>query len=163
MVTPLSQWTSTETMSSTEVRPMSMYETEWRRLGEVFVDSGTIMVVDPCYVLRDKRDNDPEKSLEYCELFRDFEESPGPQDILDSGDFSSLMIPATKQYPQGIHGFVIPSGYGDGAYPVYGRFTKDRSWGTRITGVFIDFDFDGVTGSNDNDEPDFDGAMGDGW
>jgi hypothetical protein len=132
-----------------------MYDNEWRRIGEVFVDSGTVMVVDPCYVLRDKRDNDPEDSLEYCEAFRDFAESPSPQSMLDSQDFSSLAIPPTQKYPYGVNGFIIPSGYGDGAYPIYGRFTKDNSWGTRITGIFVDFDPDGVTWQNDNEYPNF--------
>lgn len=125
---------------------------EWHRIGGVPVDSGTIMVVDPCYVLRDKRDEDdpnqgdPENGLEYLHAQR----LDLPEDHPDYGgagskqlsvnDFRLLGIPADAEYPNlgSPRGFIMPSGFGDGEYPIFIRTKDFGDWGTRVTGIFID-------------------------
>lgn len=122
----------------------------WHRIGEVYVDSGTIMVVDPCYVLRDKRDDNlgTENGLEYfhamgLDLPADHPRSPNNQGkSIAAGDMSVLKLPE-------LNGYVIPSGYGDGAYPIFAKVYDEGDWGHRVGGVYIDFGL----GPNMEEEP----------
>lgn len=128
-----------------------MYEDQgnWHRIGEVGVDSGSIMVTDPCYVLRDSRDEDKgtENGLEYLHAQRldlpgDHPESPNNQHkLLAQDSFDHLKIPAFGDYQNAGVGFIIPSGFGDGAYPIFLRTKDFGDWGTRVTGIFIDLNW----------------------
>lgn len=66
---------------------------EWELIGEAPVDSGQIMVIDPCYVL------DGEAYESVCKVTLS-EKGCGP--VSDGGT-------------------VVGTAYGDGVYPVFGR------------------------------------------
>src|SRR5574338_1719102 len=130
-----------------------MSNPKWHRVGEVYVDSGTVMVVDPCYVLPDKRDtfgNPNKNGLDYMKAVQlepegAYEESRQAE---QDGRYAEAFM-----LPDNIHGYVLPSGFGDGAYPLYIRGSDEGDWGMRVTGLFVDFS--GIVGENDEDEPDF--------
>jgi len=83
----------------------------WRLAGQCGVDSGQIIMVDPCYV---------EDGLNYEEVCR-----------VTLGDQRSGPADA---------GVAMSSGYGDGSYNVYVRFHDTGAWGWRVTAAIIDFD-----------------------
>lgn len=88
----------------------------WEEIGSVYVDAGIVMIGDPCYTLSDNAShrNDIAKSWDkFCKAIKD--------------DLSEPFGPGTA--------IVIPSGYGDGEYPVY---VKKDSVG-RIMKVMVDF------------------------
>lgn len=93
-----------------------------RRIGEVWVDSGQVMIVDPCY-LGDWKDN--EFSQENPED-RSFSYAGACNATLSSGRADQLE-----------HGAVASStAYGDGVYPVYAERDPDGT----IVRLVIEFD-----------------------
>lgn len=68
-----------------------------RKVGECSVDSGQIMIIDPCYV---------DEGLDYKEVCK-----------------ISL---SNKGYGEFEGGFVTTTLWGDGTYPVYAEFEGDR-------------------------------------
>jgi uncharacterized protein (DUF1684 family) len=90
---------------------------EWKLIGSCGVDSGTIMLVDPCYVIADK-DVAPRVTYEdTLEAWR-----------TEGHDFHDMFIPFED-------GVIVSSGYGDGNYPVYAKFDEDG----RLMEVKVDF------------------------
>lgn len=98
------------------------------KIGEVYVDSGQMMVGDPCYLSEwtnsdelDFEKRDKEYSYEGACQETCSEEHAG---ILGGGLSA-----------------VCSTGYGDGCYPVYIEYSDEGSWGRRvksITVVFLD-------------------------
>ena len=124
-----------------------MNNRKWVRVGELFVDSGTIMVVDPCYVLPDKRDYYADRpfngGLEYSDAlgFDHPEDHPESyqsrrQAVLD-GDYQKAFVLGGDNTK---NGFFFGSGFGDGAYNIYALISDEGDWGTRVMGLFVDFD-----------------------
>lgn len=93
-------------------------------IGWCSVDSGTIMIVDPCYVLPDNRPNLPPHEPSFP--------APGSEHdsvYLDATKFVSNNADAPKHHTW-MHGVVMSTLYGDGGYPVkafknkFGRIIK---------------------------------------
>ena len=93
-------------------------KTGWKKIGTCAVDSGQMMLVDPCYVLPDsKGDMSGVAYDELLELWR----------IQDwEGDFLDV---------KGL-GYVSNTGYGDGRYNVYIKKADDKVAELKI--VFIE-------------------------
>ncbi len=81
-------------------------------LGQVAVDSGRLMIIDPCYV-------------KYLDNY-----TPSELATVDDGE-----VP----FPLGHSGMalVFPSGLGDGMYDVYAHYVDLGGWGKRIGKVEI--------------------------
>lgn len=99
-------------------------------IGHCPVDSGTIMVIDPCYVLDDERVPDPKGTVfgytsEYLRNVMPTCEAP----------FYGGVQP--NEY-DGQLGVVSRTLYGDGCYPVIAEFNSDG----RVVRLTIDFDPD---------------------
>ncbi|MGW0844137.1 hypothetical protein ACWD26_29170 [Streptomyces sp. NPDC002787] len=88
------------------------------RIGTVHVDSGTVMVGDPCYTATGDASHHIKTWSEFCER------SPFGREPYD----------VTQPAGPGL-GLVIPTLYGDGSYPVHGELV-----GGRVARVIIDFD-----------------------
>ncbi len=87
-------------------------------VGQVSVDSGQVVIVDPCYVA--------EKGLDYDEV------------CATTSPCGSWM--------RG-HAVASRSGYGDGGYPVYAEISDTGDgWGTRVRRIVIDFDLEDEDG-----------------
>jgi len=95
---------------------------KWVKIGECAVDSGTIMLVDPCYVLPDKiGDIATDKDYTYEDFLNDFSGGLLHKDILDKC------------------AVVLSTGFGDGCYPVYALISDEGDWGKRVKEVKIKF------------------------
>ena len=84
-------------------------------IGHCGVDSGQILLIDPCYVYKDEFDPDNPTGGDYDQCCR--------ITLSDDGAGQTDL------------GVVTSSGYGDGVYPVYA--TKDANG--RIVSVTIEF------------------------
>ena len=102
------------------------------QIGHIGVDSGQMMLLDPCYVdsIWDKADDLP--------VSIDME----PTETVDYNGACSATLSVKKS---GILGrgiaAVCATGFGDGQYPVYVEFSDEGEWGRRVksmTIVFID-------------------------
>lgn len=107
---------------------------KWEHLGTVAVDSGNLMVVDPCYVLKDKRRGFADDNADH----RDY------SDFLDAFP-SEGYVPTVEPWGAGM-GLCIGTTYGDGLYNVYG--VKDRDgrvthWMVVTDGSDMDTDEEG--------------------
>lgn len=94
---------------------------KWKQIGVVGVDSGTLMITDPCYVTGDNwSDKDYDKYV--CGQMRE----------------NSLKIP----FPKGHDGKAVltSTGFGDGCYPVYQIEKNYKVWGKRVVGIMVLFD-----------------------
>lgn len=90
-------------------------------IGRCGVDSGQIMITDPCYMIGDGfTDDDYQKA---CDITLS-EEKAGPM-----------------MYEKGHEGKAVVSsaGIGDGYYPVYATYEDLEDWGERIMKLEIDF------------------------
>jgi hypothetical protein len=92
-----------------------------KKIGKVWVDSGTVMVCDPCYL-----------------------ESNGRSSMVNVDDdiFAKLADTSTIQVGGERSGLAVAvrSGHGDGHYPVYAMMEKSL-----VLGLFVDFGMEGMT------------------
>mgnify|MGYP003333107657 FL=1 len=88
--------------------------TDWRFIGAVEVDSGTLVIGDPCYLLPDARNERP--GVDAQALYR-----TGSPDAA---------VPIVRDLALLLQRFG-----GDGRFPVYGRYD-----GPELVSVRIDFD-----------------------
>jgi len=83
-----------------------MNKIEKQKIGEIPVDAGLMMLIDPCYIIgknfkKGKDDSKNEKWREFLEYI--YEKGY-------DGDFCHL---------KELGGIIVSSGYGDGEYPVF--------------------------------------------
>ena len=90
--------------------------------GHCGVDSGQIMVIDPCYAFKDEFDDMDSNYRNVCEI--------------SLGDDGYGEFPLPRNGYTGSIGVVTTSGYGDGEYPVYVDIGDDD----RIVALHIYFD-----------------------
>jgi hypothetical protein len=90
---------------------------QWRTIGEVCIDSGTIMLCDPC-----RADEVTDWWNDYCEK-TDLNKSP-----------DSVEINGRKEFPIGV---VTRTGIGDGRYAVEARYETNPDFGERCAEVRI--------------------------
>ena len=92
-----------------------------KQIGKVWVDSGTVMVCDPCYL-----------------------ESNGRSSMVNVDDdiFAKLADTSAIQVGGERSGLAVAvrSGHGDGHYPVYAMMEKSL-----VLGLFVDFGMEGMT------------------
>lgn len=93
-----------------------------KQIGQVSVDSGSIWVGDPCYVLGEDSSSGPEDWAAYCT-------------ILDNLGHWSSDNSYIEPFGHGV-GMYIQTTWGDGTYPVIGKFDKAG----RLTSVTVNFD-----------------------
>lgn len=104
------------------------------QIGEVWVDSGQVMIVDPCY-LKDWVDND----------FKEKED--GDTSFSYAGACNVTLSGARAGQLE--HGAVVSStAYGDGVYPAY----VERDSSGTILRLIVEFDQGNDEGHNDGDE-----------
>lgn len=139
-------------MRDFDFRDMSGYT--WELLGKVAVDSGNLMVVDPCYVLPDKKRGFADDNADH----RDY------SDFLDAFPDEGY-VPTVEPWGPGM-GLCIGTTYGDGVYDVYGVKNRDgrvTHWMVVTDGSDMDTDDEPTWDEIDSeDEPDIDEDSGPG-
>lgn len=91
---------------------------EWEKVAEVGVDSGGLVLIDPCY-LRNEEDMSKWYDREYCT--------------------EEAMKKLVKPIQDGL-GVTMHSGYGDGCYNVFVRYTPEGGpWGKRVAAMKVVF------------------------
>ena len=108
------------------------------------MDAGCVMLMDPCYTFPNTPwDNvGPTAPPNFGERWYD--------EVICNGSHEPVrMIRAAGT--DGPTGVLVDSGFGDGTYPVYVRYSDEGSWGRRVAEVRIVF-----IGDDDEDESDED-------
>lgn len=106
---------------------------QWKQIGVVGVDSGQILITDPCYIDSEWVDEQftpgksPKNAFSYNACCQKTLHT-----ALQAGQLKYLAGHA------GV-GVVASSGLGDGCYPVYARYEELEGAGTRIVELRIDF------------------------
>ena len=126
-------------------------------IGHIMVDSGQVMVGDPCYLEQWGGD--------------EFHSHGAPdRDYVGTGtyDYDGACTATLSKEQSGVLGrglaIVASSGLGDGSYPVYAEFSDEGSWGRRVSKLVIDFELedeeedDETCGFCGSDDVDFDGV-----
>jgi len=105
-----------------------MVKEGWKKIGVVGVDSGQLMIVDPCYI-----DNDWKKE-EYNEK-KNAKENFSYNAVCKKNNDGVRQI----NYEAGHKGLAVSfcSGFGDGVYEVYALFKKFDKMDMRIVEVRI--------------------------
>jgi hypothetical protein len=104
-------------------------------IGDIGVDSGQIMICDPCYIessWEDDNDFSPGSSKR---------EKPENTNFSYAGACETTLAKSQAGIIGPGLGAVTSSGFGDGRYPVYVEFSDEGAWGRRVksmTIVFID-------------------------
>lgn len=112
-------------------------------IGHCDVDSGQILLCDPCYI----KDG-----------FNSEEWNPGDDGRLTYNGCCGVTLNTEGDTPSAGQlrhelghpgaGVVTSSGYGDGSYPVYATYADEGDWGIRVASVRIDF----LVGSDEGEE-----------
>ena len=89
------------------------------KIGSFGVDSGTVMIVDPCYVL----DGEGKYPLSFGHDWGEFV-------VMNLMDEAGNHLDSKQLH--GEMGVVSSTGYGDGVYPVYARMAEGRIMEIRI-------------------------------
>jgi len=106
-------------------------------IGHIGVDSGQMMLSDPCYVTDDSFTDDRSNGLDIGE------NREGPYPLNYEGACNASM----SKDNAGVLGdygaaVVCATGYGDGSYPVYVEYAEEsetNSWGRRVKSMTIEF------------------------
>jgi len=96
------------------------------KIGEVFVDSGQMMVGDPCY-LNQWVDS---QSLDFDKRSGDYSYEGACQETTQ-GDRAGVLGGGLSA--------VCATGFGDGRYPVYVEYSDEGDWGTRVKSITVEF------------------------
>lgn len=117
----------------------------WERIGEVGVDSGQLMITDPCYIGSQWKDTQ----------FADSDKPTGEFSYdgacrATCGDTQAGQL--NYELGHSGAGVVFSSGYGDGCYEVWARYIDDPDWGTRIAEVRVIMIDDDEDESDDEEE-----------
>jgi len=109
-------------------------------LGTVGVDSGQVMICDPCYIGSEWKETDDTKDL-------------GHEDNKGQFSYGGCCFATLKEKNQGGQlnykmghagaGVAVSSGYGDGGYPVYAEYNEEGRV-KRITVEFIADDVESI-------------------
>lgn len=106
---------------------------EVQRVGQVDVDSGNVVLGDPCYVV--------EHSYEHLTGLDEVEMKEGKGWFIKGTDIPAPDRGLVTSIPYGkgkAMVVVARSGFGDGSYPVFAMFQKTQ-FGRRCMGLFVDF------------------------
>ena len=106
---------------------------KWIKIGMCAVDSGSIMLVDPCYVLPDSINKKGKLESHHGKDSYTYEKF-----LTDSCDNSFLHKEILASGIGGT-GVIVSSGFGDGNYPVYALISDEGDWGKRVKEVKIKF------------------------
>jgi hypothetical protein len=96
-----------------------MSKTTKVKIGSCGVDSGQLLIIDPCYLSNWKDGEFPSK---------------------DGNDYNAVSeLTIGNKFGEHKGGVVSETGYGDGRYPVIATIADEGKWGKRIKKIEIKF------------------------
>lgn len=101
---------------------------QWKKAGVIGVDSGNIIIHDPCY-------EGSQKQITFNGCMKVLTKA-GKGNLNKAPDYIQLKY--NKGHPGA--GVMTRTGFGDGVYPVYVEIVNDKDFGKRIGRVLIDFE-----------------------
>ena len=104
-------------------------KSEWKLLGTFGVDSGQVMIVDPCYL-------DTFESNEFTA--NDKDKTRTKEFSYDGACRETISEDQGGELGRAI-AVVSTTGYGDGLYEVHALFSDEGNWGKRIKELRIKF------------------------
>jgi hypothetical protein len=102
-------------------------------IGHIGVDSGQMMLCDPCYI---ESHWGPEN--EFASDASD-QERPANTDFSYRGACEATLAKVQAGILGGGVGAVCSTGFGDGTYPVYVEYSDEGAWGRRVKRMVIEF------------------------
>lgn len=110
--------------------------TNTKLIGHCAVDSGQILLVDPCYIKTDGKDAWDSDCHFVPDADREFDASKGGYSACCAASLSEDGAGQVTICGVAGDGVCTSTGYGDGNYPVYAEYNDEG----RIVKVTIDFD-----------------------
>jgi len=109
---------------------------KFKQIGEVGVDSGQILICDPCYINSEWTPGKKDEDIFNKKNKGQFSYSGCCLETCDTEDLGGQL-----NYKKGHAGagVAVSSGYGDGCYPVYAIYNSDG----RVSKLIIDFNENG--------------------
>jgi len=101
--------------------------TTWKKVGNIGVDSGGIMIADPCYWVKGEEYENQHKELRELGYFGG-----------SNGDYKHAVSHPFDLGHEG-KGVSIHAGFGDGSYDVYIKTEDCGDWGIRVTEAKVVF------------------------
>jgi len=102
-------------------------------IGYVAVDSGQLMICDPCYLSGEFPSDEFSPAMANENELYPFTYNGACGATLSTHGFGQMVFPN-----RGVGaGVAFRSGLGDGLYPVYATIVKDPIWGERIASVRV--------------------------
>ena len=110
--------------------------TDWKLVGYLPVDAGIMMFGDPCYVLEDRERTlangqvlSGSKGFYYDDMLEQIKRE-------DPEDRIQFVTPDGYSSPTSI---ITETGFGDGNYAVYIKYSDEGSWGKRVAEMKVVF------------------------
>lgn len=103
-------------------------------IGHIGVDSGQMMLTDPCYIESSWDSNDEEFAVDASDR-----ETPEHSNFSYAGACNTTLAKPSAGILDSGMGAVCSSGFGDGSYPVYVEYSDEGAWGTRVKSMTIVF------------------------
>lgn len=126
------EWFESLTEVKSIPKPPIKEKGKWVRIGECAVDSGSLILVDPCYALPTEERG--EKGFDYFkDLYNDKYWSESNKAEFNFGLFKEVLFSGV-----GGTGVVFSSGFGDGSYTAYAYVVDFGEAGYRVAQVTID-------------------------
>lgn len=124
-----------------------LIEDGWTLAGHVGVDSGQVMVCDPCYAV--PREDEIPGEVDWKPQFT-YDQACGWDKKPEDKQRHFRQIP----FDMGHDGAAVVSnsGYGDGYYPVYVKLEDKGEWGVRVVAMMVDFDTDDSDDTQEDDD-----------
>jgi len=105
-------------------------ESHWEMIGTFGVDSGQVLITDPCYLSDWKVEEFDDKKVEAMKKSKKFSYSYNGACARTLDDSKNRR--GAGSIGKGCDGVVANTGFGDGVYPVYAKFREGRCKELRI-------------------------------
>lgn len=124
---------------------------EWRKIGAVQVDTGRLVILDPCYLQECAAIEDHINDLSVQDFYKTLEDAGLIDDSMTMRDVRE--VARVNQHKRKLHAefaindrgataIVTHSGFGDGIYPIHARIVQTEKNGPRVAGIWIDFEIE---------------------
>lgn len=111
-----------------------MKDEKWTKVGQIGVDAGLCWVGDPCYIIHPHNGTPKDLGKDWSEFCDRLERGEKHQGKAQKGAVQF-------NYDMGHAGLgvAVNTGFGDGVYDVFVRYSNEGSWGRRVAELKVVF------------------------